>query len=556
MKTVVIPSVVVDENNEPLMEEPKIVIAPNPRWIPYFGGPLEFVVESTSSWDTSAIGTEWLQASVIDGANNRLEIMVDENPLPISRSAEFKVINKEGEEDTVKIMQGAAPVRLSLISGTDTFAMNRSNNIILDATAGQKTLLVKSNTSWMATKTGGWIENIHPDKGNLDGSLFFNYQEHLAHDNGSRHGTISVMTFDSSITITIHLLQTPKELGCSFDGVNLTFSDCKNDGNSNYFEVYLNPFGHKLGSTYSVFDRHDNLIIGGLAYGSPSLINEVVEGYEMGTVKVIDDMNGPTCMTPVFIPQQTCSQNPQNTDGPDYIVTNIEDLPFEVCPGKSYTLYGTIRNVGTQDAVSQSKAYYILRNPSTGVEEKLEDANMGGLRVNGVDRDREEVTIPNWEPGLYEFIYRADATNQISEVSENNNSFSQMIQIRDCGNQKKPDYVVKSWSKFQEGTAVCPGQQFTMWARVKNVGKKSYARETRAFYWLSEDMDLDTSEDRLLRHINEHGMLEQSLDHIPGLQVQEDIKKYERVQIPRDIETGRYWYIIYQVDADYDINRI
>jgi len=115
--------------------------------------------------------------------------------------------------------------------------------------------------------------------------------------------------------------------------------------------------------------------------------------------------------------------------GADLTVASL-NLPFTVTAGSTVSLADSVKNVGAATAGASVIRFYLSANAlfdsgDTFIGERAVGAIGAGLTNGGTT----SVTIPTSLSGTYYLFGIVDATNQVEESSEGNNSFLRVVQI-------------------------------------------------------------------------------------------------------------------------------
>ena len=102
----------------------------------------------------------------------------------------------------------------------------------------------------------------------------------------------------------------------------------------------------------------------------------------------------------------------------------MSNPPANVCVGDRFKMCTKIRNLGSKNVPTKTKAYYWLSKDKNLdlLDRYLTEDNIDALAVGQTNDESEIVKIPHdMAQGHYYLIYQADALDQVEELDENNN---------------------------------------------------------------------------------------------------------------------------------------
>jgi subtilase family serine protease len=175
-------------------------------------------------------------------------------------------------------------------------------------------------------------------------------------------------------------------------------------------------------------------------------------------------------------------------DGPDYVITSVNNPPVTAAPGGSFTLLDTTKNQGNADATATSQNLYYL---SPDNELDATDTVLGGrgilaLTAGETSSGGLNAHVPATMPlGDYFVITCADGSNNVAEVDETNNCASSTTQVSIV----LPDYKVTTLT--EPPAAGQRGKAFTIFDTTKNIGRGDGSADAYTDYYFSKNPKLD-----------------------------------------------------------------
>ena len=175
---------------------------------------------------------------------------------------------------------------------------------------------------------------------------------------------------------------------------------------------------------------------------------------------------------------------------PDLIVENPRVDKSTLDPGERFKFYATVRNQGTGDADSTT-LYYNRSNDSNISENDTNERwdSVSSLEPNETGDEWATLTAPD-SPGTY---YYGACVKSVTDERNTSNNCSRAIRI--TVEATVPDLVVESIRSSD--TTVEVGEDFTLYATVRNQGSGDARRTTLRYYRSSDSTisDADTEED-------------------------------------------------------------
>lgn len=206
---------------------------------------------------------------------------------------------------------------------------------------------------------------------------------------------------------------------------------------------------------------------------------------------------------------------------PDLIVENPRVDKSTLDPGERFKFYATVRNQGTGDA--DSTTLYYNRSNDSNISEN--DTNERWDSVSSLEPDETgdewtTLTAPD-SPGTY---YYGACVESVADERNTNNNCSRAIRI--TVEAAVPDLIVESVRSSD--TTVEVGEDFTLYATVRNQGSGDARRTTLRYYRSSDSSisDADTEED--------------DTDSVSSLDADETSN--ERVTLTAPNQSGVYYY--------------
>jgi subtilase family serine protease len=212
--------------------------------------------------------------------------------------------------------------------------------------------------------------------------------------------------------------------------------------------------------------------------------------------------------------------------GPDLIVSSLT-LPAGVMAGSTIVVSDTVKNQGGGSAPASSMRLYLSANSTIDSGDTvLGIRSVPSLAANASSAGQTTVTIPSGlGMGTYYVIAEADATQDVAETQETNNTASQTFQVG-------PDLVVSAFTVPAKG-----GGSVSVSDTTTNSGTASAGTTFTRFY-LSSNSTWDGS-DTLL----------QGSHSVPALAAGTSHTATTTVIIPVNTPSGTY-YVIARADAD------
>ncbi|WP_321421177.1 DUF3344 domain-containing protein [uncultured Methanobacterium sp.] len=135
----------------------------------------------------------------------------------------------------------------------------------------------------------------------------------------------------------------------------------------------------------------------------------------------------------------------------DIIISNVQGIPANPIAGQTYTITTTITNKGQTDA--------------TGFNVKF--AGIGTQRINSLTAGATTTLTWTWTPttvGDYTFSINSDRNNEMTESNENNNIYTQTVNVTD----NRPDITITHVTGIPANPVA--GQSYTITVTVANTG--------------------------------------------------------------------------------------
>jgi subtilisin family serine protease len=214
------------------------------------------------------------------------------------------------------------------------------------------------------------------------------------------------------------------------------------------------------------------------------------------------------------------------TIGPDLALSSFT-VPSTITPGATVTVTDTIKNQGGDPTpATVLRIYFSTNSILDGGDTPLGDRQVPSLPVGAISSGQTSITIPApLAAGTYYIIAKADATDQVAESLETNNTVMRAAQIG-------PDLVISALTVPSSSlTAV------TVTDTTLNQGTVSAASTVTRFYF-STDSILDGSDQAF-----------QESRTIPALGPGVGSTATTTLTLPPNTPAGTY-YVIAKADAD------
>ncbi|BAY60058.1 peptidase S8/S53 [Calothrix brevissima NIES-22] len=214
---------------------------------------------------------------------------------------------------------------------------------------------------------------------------------------------------------------------------------------------------------------------------------------------------------------------------PDLIIQNVVS-PSSTLVGNNIQLNYQVKNQGTETAFSSYTLFYLSQDKTISDDDFYLGSDSVDTLVVGANVSKSAtLQIPNnITTGSYYLILQADGNGDLLESNENNNIFSQAINIT----QTKVDLIVQ---KAVSPTVVTIGDKFTINYQIKNQGVDK-SLPTVAMFYLSQDKTL--SQNDLYLGYADVGSL------VSGTYA----TKTSSLRIGKNIAAGSY-YLLYKADG-------
>jgi subtilisin family serine protease/uncharacterized membrane protein len=214
------------------------------------------------------------------------------------------------------------------------------------------------------------------------------------------------------------------------------------------------------------------------------------------------------------------------TIGPDLTLTTFT-VPSTIAPGVAVTVTDTIKNQGADPApASVLRIYFSTNSILDGADTPLGDRQVPSLPVGAISSGQTSITIPaSLAPGTYYIIAEADATDQVAESLETNNTALRAVPLG-------PDLQISALTVPSSSMT-----SVTVTDTTINQGAVSAASSVTKFY-LSGDSILDAGD-----------QVFQESRTIPVLGAGVSSTASTTLTLPSNIAAGTY-YIIAKADAD------
>jgi len=219
--------------------------------------------------------------------------------------------------------------------------------------------------------------------------------------------------------------------------------------------------------------------------------------------------------------------------GPDLDITSMS-VPAAASAGQSIVITETTKNAGGGIAEPSLTQFYISDNSTLGPSDTVIGSRVVPALAAGVSSSGSTtVTIPQGTAtDTWYIIAKADAEDVVTEISESNNTSSQLIRIG----------TDLSIAAFSAPTAASAGQSIVISDTIKNAGGGTTEPSLTRFYF-SANSALDAS-DALLGSRN-----------VPALAAGATSSGSTTVTIPQGTATDT-WYIIIKADAEEIVTEI
>jgi len=165
-------------------------------------------------------------------------------------------------------------------------------------------------------------------------------------------------------------------------------------------------------------------------------------------------------------------------------------VPSTASSGESISVSCTIKNIGEASAGSSILNYYISSNNSLGSgDEQLGTDAVSSLGINSTSNESASLTIPSDRSGPQYILFVADATNNVDEADETNNTFAMTLNIEET----KPDLYTSS-EGFNPSFLYLNNTTLTWSANLVNQGNADINSYTEVNAYLSRDNTFSSSD--------------------------------------------------------------
>ena len=176
---------------------------------------------------------------------------------------------------------------------------------------------------------------------------------------------------------------------------------------------------------------------------------------------------------------------------PDLVVESVQAEPAAVESGQRFRLYATLRNNGTAESAATTLRYYRSTDAIISTEDtQLGTGRRNPLAANATIRRYLNVTAPT-TPGTY---YYGVCVDSVTNESDTTNNCSAAVSITVQQLTQQPDLVVDPVEA--EPSTVSPGEQFRLYATLRNQGTGTSGATTLRYY-RSADAIISTEDTQL-----------------------------------------------------------
>ncbi len=257
---------------------------------------------------------------------------------------------------------------------------------------------------------------------------------------------------------------------CTYPGTNVKFS-VNNDGSAQI----SNPpqglpsfikllFGEKLRDSVSV-----NTTIDGKVYNFAAKERDDASWIiqKVGSASVPEE------------PKTDDDQQPDPPKKPDLVVTSVRVSNTTLVPGEGFTLSVTPKNQGTGESTATTLRYYrSTNNIISSNDTEVGSDSVSVLEANQTNDKNLSLSAPTL-PGTY---YYGACVDSLTNERDTDNNCSATVTVTVVST---PDLVVEAVQA--EPATVAPGEQFRLYATLKNQGTGESAATIVRYYRSSND---------------------------------------------------------------------
>ena len=225
-------------------------------------------------------------------------------------------------------------------------------------------------------------------------------------------------------------------------------------------------------------------------------------------------------------------------DGPDLMIQGVSLESFGIEAGERLSVSATVVNHGSTASDPSRLKYYLSADETLDSGDKyLNYDKVGALDVAATSSETANVRIPaNTEDGSWYILFVADASGEVVEQNESNNTHATLITVGELSGGVA-DLRIASASLVSSSVQV--GEVLPLQTTIENAGTGA-ATATQLQYFLSRDTALDEHDRQL------------SFDTIEPLGLGGTRVESADLRI-NSTTTGGFWYVILALDLENNV---
>ena len=214
--------------------------------------------------------------------------------------------------------------------------------------------------------------------------------------------------------------------------------------------------------------------------GDPDVQTLLQDPAAIDELAILLGISEPPDPAPTEPPPPTDLEN-GNVEQPDLVVTLKLVGGDTLLPGENFTLSANVINNGNGASANTTLRYYRSLNQTISMNDTLVDTDsIIGLEADATSNQDSTIAAPT-APGTY---YYAACVDNLTNESDANNNCSNVIRV--VIQKGVPDLVIET-VEVVPSTFLAPGQEFRLYATLKNQGTGESTTTTVRYYRSTND---------------------------------------------------------------------